>query len=71
MIADIQALPDTTFGVKKDNEEFTTHPFKSITPDQAEAYIDANVTDLASAKVVMKRMVRVLIYLVRRTDLAS
>ena len=34
---------------------------KSVTPEQAVIYIENNVTDLASAKAVLKIMVRMLI----------
>lgn len=50
-------------------QEFKTHAFRRITPAQAETYIDNNVTDLASAKIVMKKMARAIIYLLKQTEL--
>lgn len=37
-----------------------------MTPQQIDAYIDANVTDLASAKEVMSRLAQVISILARR-----
>lgn len=37
-----------------------TNPLRGKTPDQVEAYIESNVTDLASAKDTLKTMGRVL-----------
>jgi|GEM_PF-4115135 len=52
-----------------DKSEYSTHVFKNMTPAEADAWIQANVTDLASAKIALRRMARVLMYLVRRSDL--
>lgn len=35
----------------------------NMTPDQAAQFIETNVTDLESAKVVMKKMVRIIVSL--------
>ena len=40
----------------------------SKTPQEINIWLDANVTDLASAKVVMKRMMRLLIYVARKVE---
>jgi len=40
--------------------------FRNLTPAQAEAYIQANVTDLASAKAALKVMARLLIAICNR-----
>jgi len=52
-----------------DREEFKTSTFKNMTPAEADQWIQNNVTDLASAKVALRKMSRVLMYLVRRSDL--
>lgn len=54
---------------EQDKTDYTTSPFKNLTPDQADTWIQNNVTDLASAKIALRRIVKVLIYLVRRSDL--
>jgi len=41
---------------------------KGMTPGEAGAWIDANVTDLASAKHVMKRLAMLAIYLLRNME---
>lgn len=43
------------------NEAFLANELKSITPAQAVTYIENNVTSLATAKIVLKIMVRMLI----------
>lgn len=43
--------------------------FRDATPQQLEDFVNANVTDLASAKNVLKKIARVLQILVRRSDL--
>ena len=52
-----------------DKEEFKTSTFRNMTPAEADQWIQTNVTDLASAKVALRKMSRVLMYLVRRSDL--
>ena len=42
-------------------QEFFNSVFATVTIDQAEAYIENNVTDLASAKDVLKKMARFMI----------
>ncbi len=43
-----------------DDKSVTTNPVRNITPDQAEAWIENNVNDLATAKFALKKMVRLL-----------
>lgn len=69
VLASILALDNSPLSHDADKSEFATSVFKNLTPQQADDYIVANVTDLASAKLVMRRMIRVLLYLVRRSDL--
>ena len=38
------------------------------TPQEINDYLDANVTDLTSAKGVMKKMMRLLIYVARKVE---
>lgn len=51
-IAEAQAIKDA---------ELATNPLASITLEQAETWIDANVVDLASAKKAMKKIVKLII----------
>jgi len=44
---------------------------RNMTPDQAEAWVQTNVTDLASAKSVMKIFARLLVILARTGDLGD
>jgi hypothetical protein len=62
------AFPDEKW-MDADKTDYQSSPFKGLTPTQAEAWIDANVTDLASAKVALKKVARAILYLVRRSDL--
>lgn len=39
------------------------------TPEQINDYLDANVTDLDSARGVMKRMMRLLIYVAKQSGI--
>jgi len=39
------------------------HVYATITADEAEQWIEDNVTNLASAKVALKHIIRMLIYL--------
>ena len=52
-----------------DKEDFKSSVFAGVTPARAETWIDNNVTDLASAKNALKKIVKVLLYLVRRSSL--
>lgn len=38
----------------------------ALTPDQAAAYVDRQVVDLASAKRILKVLTKIVIYLLRR-----
>jgi len=62
---DIKADKDT-----KDRAETDADPliqqFRGASPKQAAAWIDGNVTDLVSAKLVLKAMVKAIITLDRR-----
>jgi len=42
---------------------------RGMTPDQAEAWVEANVTTLATAKSTMKLLARVIVILARAGDL--
>ena len=42
---------------------------RGMTPDQAEAWVEANVTTLATAKSAMKLLARVIVILARAGDL--
>jgi hypothetical protein len=44
-------------------------PWRGITPEQAEAWIEANVVDLASAKAALTKLAKALIALARLIDL--
>lgn len=63
------AIPNEVNDFIKDDLDFATSPFRKITADQADQWIQNNVTDLASAKVAMRKMARVLAYLIRRSNL--
>lgn len=66
---DMSALSDADTPMKVDRTEYATLPFKNKTTAQIGAYIDSQVTDLASAKGVLKKMAKVIVMLARRTDL--
>lgn len=51
-LAQAQAIKD---------EELSSNPLSNITLVQAEAWIESNVTDLASAKVAMKKLVKLIL----------
>ena len=69
LIASLLALPNTPQGLDKERLDFSNHPFYKKTPDEIEALLDAQVTDLPSAKIALKRIAKALAYLIRRTDL--
>lgn len=69
LLTDLAALSNDPLDNEADKIDFATSPFKNLTPEQADTWIQNNVTDLASAKVALRRMARVLIYLLRRSDL--
>lgn len=69
LLADLGALSNAPLDDESDRSDFATSPFKGVTPDDADTWIQNNVTDLASAKVALRKMARVLIYLLRRSDL--
>jgi hypothetical protein len=45
-----------------------SNPLNGKTPAQADAYIEANVTNLATAKIALKLIVRLLMLIFRRLD---
>lgn len=69
VISALQALDNSPIPQDADKTEFQTSDFHGITPAQADTYIVSNVTNLASAITVLRKMARVLIYLIRRSDL--
>jgi hypothetical protein len=56
---------------QKDRAELTRDTLltqlKGLTPDQAAQWIEANVTDLPSAKVALKVMAKVIVFLLRNS----
>lgn len=46
--------------------DFSNSEFNNLTQQSAEAWIESNVTDLASAKLAMKKMARAIVYLLKR-----
>ena len=61
--------------IKAPQEEKDRHTVKAdqqiqqiaaLTPDQAAAYVDQQVVDLASAKRILKVLTKIVIYLLRR-----
>lgn len=69
LVQSVGALSKSDFPTDADKKDFESHPLKDLTPSEAEAWIDANVTDMASAKLAMKQMIKMLVYLARRSDL--
>lgn len=67
--ASLTALDNSPIPQDADKAEFQTSDFHNLTPAQADTYIQNNVTNLASATTVLRKMARVLIYLIRRSDL--
>jgi len=49
--------------VETAENEINISVYKTLTPEQAETWIDNNVTNLASAKLAMKHMVKMIIAL--------
>jgi len=48
--------------------ELALSAIANITYAQADAYIDANVTDLASARAFLKKLTRVILAILKRSD---
>lgn len=57
--------------VQETEDELVNSPLTSITYAQAEAYIDSQVTDLASAKVAMKKIAKLLLAVAKKQGLSS
>lgn len=64
--AQMLTLPDTLLPQEIEDQDFQNNPFRGKTPDQVEQYVLAQITDLASAKVVISRLARALAYVVRK-----
>jgi len=64
-----QELQDTLDELYPDKADFKTSPFSNVTPAQAETWIENNVSDLASAKTALKKIAKVVIYLVNQAKL--
>lgn len=67
--ASLNALSNAPMPQEADKIEFQTSTFKGMTPQQIDDWIVANVNTLADAKVALRKIVRILVYLVRRSDL--
>jgi hypothetical protein len=44
----------------RDGKSVNTNPMRDITPEQAETWVENNVNDLATAKIVLKKIARLL-----------
>lgn len=69
--ASLSALDNSALQAEADKLEFSTSVFKNLTPQQADDWIAANVTNISTAIVALRRIVRVLMYLIRRSDLGQ
>lgn len=52
-----------------DAEEYRKLPLAKLTPTQVDAYIDTNVTDLVSAKAVLKMMAKAMIRIAKKSGI--
>lgn len=69
LVASITALPLISSQELSERTDFSASPFYRLSPDEAANWIESNVTDLATAKQTMKKIVRVLVYVVRRLNI--
>lgn len=67
--AAVQALPDAPTAQDLEKKDFQANPMLSLTPAQAEAWIENNVNNLADAKTALKRLAKLVIYMLRRQRL--
>ena len=51
--------------------QFALSDLANKTYAQVQAYVETNVTDLASAKVVLKKMANIILALLKERDLSS
>jgi len=64
----IQITTNTGDAIRTAQTQAGANPLENLTVTQALAWIDANVTDLASARTGMKHMVKYLFIQKRRID---
>jgi hypothetical protein len=58
-----------TVNLNPEKEAYKLSSLRGLTQAQLEAYIDTNITTLASAKVYLKKLSAVVLYLVKHTKL--
>jgi len=69
VISQLQALDASPLEPELEFNDFLTNPIRGKTPAEAEAWVQANVNNLADAKNLMGKMARVIAFMLRRQKL--